>query len=198
MDKEKFNALLEAAYNKGYEDAEIDSFLNESVYTEGFLSDLKDDVKTWYKRRLSSDEIELARKEFKSIMHKFKLPKDMEFKYNFIIKKGAYKMSPLKVKQNKFNILDKNSIANFRIIYYSDKVSWNMADIIRNLVKTLNSNSKNFRWVCHRTVHSTNGMGYTGEIFAYRKTDDIDKDMPFDKGDRINTLINTTHIPVYM
>ena len=122
-------------------------------------------------------------------MSKIKLPKGISFKYNFIIKKGTYEVKPLKIKTNRFHILDKNGIANFTISEISgDNTAWKMTDIIHKILDILNSKSKNFKYVVHKTINSTNYSGYTGEIFAYRKKDNIEKDMPFNKGNRINTL----------
>jgi len=198
--REEFETILEEAFVKGYNNA-IEDIIKESknskieLFAEGFIKDLKNDIKTWYKRRLTSDEIKEAEKEFKSIMSRIKLPKGISFKYNIIIKKGTYEVKPIKIGTNKFHILDKNAIANFTISEVAgNSTSWKMTTLVHKILDALNENSKNFKYVVHKTIISTNAGGYEGEIFAYRKKDNIEKDMPCDKGNRINTLQRQTII----
>lgn len=202
MTREEFESILKEVYIEGYntaiEDIQEDILDEEAFdlereyeyYTEGVIADTKTNIKTWYKRRLTSDEIKEAEKEFVSIIKKIKLPKEVHFHYNLF----NNKLKPLSISTNKVHLLDKNSIASFNIKYSLSNKSKEMSNIINNIILMLNKNSKKYKFVVHKRAISLQFLGYTGEIFAYRKKDNIEKDMPWNKSDKIQTLMNLVQV----
>lgn len=175
------------AYVKGYI-AGLENYGN--IKYDTLHESIIDDIQGWYRRRLTSEELEEAKKELRGILGKVRIP-DVKPVIKIFSKEIGNKQAALKVSEKFVHIIDKNGIADFTIIdsfAMTDQGKHTITGInkVNEVMKKINTNSKKYKYFVTRDITSTNNTGFVGVIYAYRRKDKVTKSELSDKVEGLN------------